>query len=166
MNWQREWKNDKFTVPQFLNCIKHINMRIAQFPDATSNECFTSNKLTKIFYHSMPIRWQTNFINSGQTLLSTTTDLLRTYMVQQEQQTDAHCKKVRESNKSTQSSSSLMMMTIPFMATTTNGDSVIKTSMTKFLPETTSRTGFYIPSFKNYTLQQPRSSTTSTYVHY
>ena len=96
-------KKDKLTVPQFLDRLKHINMLILQFPDANPDDQFSPQEIKKRFYHAMPVRWRTNFINSDQSLQSTTTDLLQTYMVQQEQQTDAHCKKVREQNKSTQS---------------------------------------------------------------
>ena len=37
----------------------------------------------------MPMKWRTHFINSGQSLHSTTLKNLKTYMVYQEQQTDA-----------------------------------------------------------------------------
>ena len=96
---QRIRKNDKLTVPQFLDRLKHINMLIEQFPEATSDDTFTSEEIKKIFYHSMPALWRTNFINSGQNIKTTSLDSLRTYMVQQEMQTDAHRKKVRDENK-------------------------------------------------------------------
>ena len=95
-------KNDKLSVPHFLDRLKHIDMLILQFPDATPDNPFSPQEIKKLFYHTMPVRWRTNFINSGQSLQTTTTDLLQTYMVQQEQQTDAHCKKFRNQNKSTQ----------------------------------------------------------------
>ncbi len=100
---QRIKKNDKLTVPQFLDRLKHINMLLLQFPDANPDNQFSPQEIKKLFYHAMPVRWRTNFINSGQSLQSTTTDLLQTYMVQQEQQTDAHRKRVCEQNKSNQS---------------------------------------------------------------
>ena len=54
----------------------------------------------------MPVGWQTNFINSGQSSTSTSIEALRTYMVQQELvQTDAHCEKTREVNIRNQNSS-------------------------------------------------------------
>ena len=95
-------KKNEFTVPQFLDRLKHINMLLAQFQDASNKDCFSADKIKKLFYHSMPVRWHTNFINSGQTLQETDLDALRTYMVQQEMQTDAHRKKSRDQNKSKQ----------------------------------------------------------------
>ena len=77
-------------------------MLLSQFPGASQADCFTPNEIKKIFYHSMPVRWRTNFINSGQNLQSTTLDNLRTYMVQQEMQTNAHRQKSRENNKEKQ----------------------------------------------------------------
>ena len=50
----------------------------------------------------MPLCWCTNFINSGQSLQETDRNSLRTYMVQQEIQTDAYRKKSRDQNKSKQ----------------------------------------------------------------
>ncbi len=47
----------------------------------------------------MPVRWRTNFINSGQSLSTASIKSIRTYIVQQEQQIDAHRKKVRDTNK-------------------------------------------------------------------
>ena len=101
---QRVRKNDKYTVPQFLDRLKHINMLLSQFPGASQTDCFSSTDVKKIFYHAMPVRWRTNFINSGQTLQGTSLDTLRTYMVQQELQTNAHRKKSRENNKEKQKS--------------------------------------------------------------
>ena len=63
---QRIKKNDKLTVPQFLDWLKHINMLIAQFPSSSNQNIFTTDELKKIIYHSMPVRWRTNFVNSSQ----------------------------------------------------------------------------------------------------
>ena len=46
----------------------------------------------------MPMRWQTKFINRGQSLHATTVEILKTYMVHQEQLTDAHYKKNSRDN--------------------------------------------------------------------
>ena len=86
-------------VPQFLDRMKHINMLLAQFPGATAQDCFSSEEIKTIFYHAMPVRWRTNFINSGQSLSTASIKALRTYMEQHEQQTGAHRKKVRDINK-------------------------------------------------------------------
>ena len=94
----RVHKNDKMTVLQFLERLKHINMLIAQFPGTTVADSFTPTEIKRIFYHSMPTRWRTNFINSGQSLQTTNVETLHTYMVQQESQTDAHRRKSRDSN--------------------------------------------------------------------
>jgi len=80
----RVMKNEKLSVPQFLDRLKHINMLISQFPDATEEDIFNNEEVKKIFYHAMPPRWRTNFINSGQNVITTSLDSLRTYMVQQE----------------------------------------------------------------------------------
>ena len=95
-------KNDNFTVPQFLDRIKHINMLLTQFPGASNQDCFTAEEIKRLFYQAMPTRWQTNFINSGQSVMATSIEAIRTYMVQQEQQTDAHRKKTRETNRKSQ----------------------------------------------------------------
>ena len=93
-------KTDKFTVPKFVNRLKRINLLIAQFPGATTANCFTDNELKQIFYLSMPVRWRTNFVNLGQTLSTASFDSLKTYMLHQEQQTNTHClKKSRDKNK-------------------------------------------------------------------
>lgn len=97
MHLRRIKKNDKTSVPQFLDRLKHINMLLAQFPDAAPQDTFNDEEIKQIFYHSMPVQWRTNFINSGQ--------VLRTYMVQQELQTNAHRKKTRDANKRSQNSS-------------------------------------------------------------
>ncbi len=47
----------------------------------------------------MPVRWRTNFIDSGLNFASSSLETLCTYMVQQELQTDVHRKKNHESNK-------------------------------------------------------------------
>ena len=73
-------------------------MLIAQFSDATDSDAFTPTEIKRIFYHAMPTRWRTNFINSGQSLQTTSVETLRTYMVQQELQTDAHSWKSRDAN--------------------------------------------------------------------
>lgn len=100
---QRVKKNDKLTVPQFLDRLKHINMLLLQFPNATQQDQFTAEEIKNRFYYAMPLRWRKNYINSGSNLSSSTIESLRTYMVQQEIQTDAHRKQNRESNKKTTS---------------------------------------------------------------
>ena len=93
-------KTDKFTVPKFLDRLKQINLLIAQFPGATTTHSFTDAELKRIFYLSMPTRWRTNFINSGQTLHSSTIESLKIYMIHQEQQTGNHwLKKAKDKNK-------------------------------------------------------------------
>ena len=99
---QRVRKNDRYTVLQFFDRLKHINMLLRQFPSASDSDCFNATELKRIFYNSMPIRWRTNFINSGQSLHSSSIESLRTYMVQQENQTDAHRHKARDGNKKIQ----------------------------------------------------------------
>ena len=61
-------KNNKLSVPQFLDRMKHINMLISQFPAADEDSIFTTKEIKKIFYHSMPVRWRTNFVNSSQNI--------------------------------------------------------------------------------------------------
>ena len=78
---QRTRKNDKLSVPQFLDRMKHINMLILQFPDAKESDSFSNNEKKKLFYHAMLSRWRTNFLNSGQNVLETSLDTLHTYMV-------------------------------------------------------------------------------------
>ena len=73
-------------------------MLIDQFPSATNADSFTPTDIKQIFYYFMPTCWRTNFITSEQSLQTTTVETLRTYMVQQESQTDAHCRKSRDSN--------------------------------------------------------------------
>ena len=99
---QRVRKNDWYTVPQFLDRLKHINMLLCQLPSASDSDCFNATELKQIFYNSMPIWWRTNFINSGQSLFSLSIESLQTYMVQQENQTDAHRRKARDGNKKNQ----------------------------------------------------------------
>ena len=50
----------------------------------------------------MPVRWRTNFVNSGQNVQDVSIEVLCPYMVQQEAQMDAHRKKIRETNKKNQ----------------------------------------------------------------
>ena len=78
-------------------------MLILQFPTAAASGCFDPYELKRIFYMPMPKRWRTNLINSGQSLQTTSTEALRTNMVQQESQTDAHRRKTRYGNKKAQS---------------------------------------------------------------
>ncbi len=74
-------------------------MLIPHFPNATNQDSFSHDEIKSLFYHAMLVRWRTNFINSGLNFASSSIEILRTYMVQQELQTDAHCKKNREGNK-------------------------------------------------------------------
>ena len=76
---QRVRKNDKLTVPQFLDLLKHINMLISHFPSASEDDIFTTNKIKQIFYHSMPLHWRTNFVNLAQRVQQVTIKVLRTY---------------------------------------------------------------------------------------
>ena len=93
-------KNDKLTVPQFSDQIKQINLLLAQFPGSNAQQCLTTDEVKRLFYFAMPMKWRTNFINSGQSLHSTTLEALKTYMVYQEQQTDAlRTKKNKEGPK-------------------------------------------------------------------
>ena len=46
----------------------------------------------------MPLRWRTNFINSGQSLHESSLEVIKTYMIHQEHQTDAHRRKTRDAN--------------------------------------------------------------------
>ena len=82
-------KNDRLTVPQFLDRMKQINLLLVQFPGSSARQCLTPDELKRIFYLAMLMKWRTNFINSGQSLHTTTLETLKTYMVYQEQQTDA-----------------------------------------------------------------------------
>ena len=91
-------KTDKLTVPHFLDRLKQLNLLLAQFPNSNVQQSFTTDEIKRLFYFSMPMRWRTNFINSGQSLHTTTLESLKTYMVYQEQQTDAHCKKLSRDN--------------------------------------------------------------------
>jgi len=47
MYLQRVKKNDKYTVPQFLDRIKHINMLLSPFPGATAQDCFTPEEIKR-----------------------------------------------------------------------------------------------------------------------
>ena len=75
---------------------------MSQFPNASESDTFNSEELKRVFYTSMPLRWRTNFVNSGQNVQQVSLEALRTYMVQQEAQTDAHRKKTRDLNKKNQ----------------------------------------------------------------
>ena len=99
---QRVRKNDKLTVPQFLDRIKQINLLLAQFPNSNHQQCFTNEEIKRLFYFAMPMKWRTNFINSGQSLHTTTLEALKTYMVYQEQQTDALRRKKSKDGKKNQ----------------------------------------------------------------
>ena len=79
--------------------MKHINLLIGQFPNSNASNCFSNKELKRLFYFAMPLRWRTNFINSGQSLHNSSIKTLKTYMVHQEHQTDAHRKKNKETNK-------------------------------------------------------------------
>ena len=84
---QRIKKDDKISVPHFLDWLKQINLLLAQFPDSSPQNCFNDNEIKRLFYFAMPMRWRTNFINSGQSLHTSSIEALRTYMVHQENQT-------------------------------------------------------------------------------
>ena len=77
-------KNDRLTVRQFLNQLKEINLLLAQFPGSSVRQCLTMDELKQLFYFAIPMKWRTNFINSGQSLHSTNLETLKTYMVYQE----------------------------------------------------------------------------------
>ena len=47
LQWVR--KNDKLSVPQFLDRLKHINMLISQFPNAKERDTFTNELIKKLF---------------------------------------------------------------------------------------------------------------------
>ena len=91
-------KNDKLTVPRFLDRMKQINLLIAQFPHSCPDNCFNDDELKRLFYFAMPLRWRTNFIISGQSLHNSSIESLKTYMVHQEHQSDAHWKKNNKDN--------------------------------------------------------------------
>ena len=61
---------DEYQVycPSIFDRIKHINMLLSQFPEATAQDCFTPEEIKRLLYYAMPVRWRTNFINSGQRL--------------------------------------------------------------------------------------------------
>ena len=69
---RRVRKNDKFTVPQFLDRLKHINMLIQQFPNATPQDSFTPEEVNSLFYYAR----RTNFINSGLNFSSSSLETL------------------------------------------------------------------------------------------
>ena len=97
-------KNDKLTVPLFLDWLKQVNLLLAQFPNALEADSFSANEIKRIFYYAMPLRWRMNFINSGQSLHESTSEVIKTYMIHQEFQTDAHRRKSRDNNHKKQSS--------------------------------------------------------------
>ena len=75
-------KNDKLTVPHFLDQIKQIYLLLAQFPGSSPQQCFTTEEIKRLFYFAMP------------------GEALKTYMVYQEQQTDVlQRKKNKEGNR-------------------------------------------------------------------
>ena len=92
-------KNDKLTVPHFLDRLKQINLLLAQFSESSPQQCLTMEEEKRLFYFPMPMKWRTNFINSEQSLHTTTLETLKTYMVYQEQQTDAMRKKKNKDGK-------------------------------------------------------------------
>ena len=69
---QRVKKNNKLSVPHFLGHLKQINLLVAQFPNLSLQHCFTDNEIKRLFYFAMPIHWHTNFINSKQSLHTST----------------------------------------------------------------------------------------------
>ena len=97
-------KNDKLTVPLFLDRLKQVNLLLAQFPNASEAGRFSPNEIKRIFYYEMPLRWRTNFINSGQSLHKSILEVVKTYMIHQEFQTDTHRRKSRDNNHKKQSS--------------------------------------------------------------
>ena len=94
----RNKKNDKLTVPLFLDRLKQVNLLLAQFPNASEADSFSADKIKRIFYYAMPLRWRTNFINSGKSLHKSSLEVIKTYMIHQEHQTDAHRRKTRNAN--------------------------------------------------------------------
>ena len=102
---QRAKKNDRLTVPLFLDRLKQLNLRLPQFSDASKTDSFTPEELKRIFYYAMPLRSRTNFINNGQSLHESSLEVIKTYMIHQEHQTDAHMRKPRDANSKKPSSS-------------------------------------------------------------
>ena len=92
-------KNNKLSVPCFLDRLKQINLLIDQFPNSNQDNCFNEDELKRLFYFAMPLHWHINFINNGQSLHNGTTETQKIYMVHQEYQTDAHRRKTKEVNK-------------------------------------------------------------------
>ena len=80
-------------MPQFLDYLKHVNLLVAQLSSAKDSDSFSNEELKRIFYTSMPLCLQTNFVNLGQNVQQVSFESLQTYMVQQDAQTDAHRKK-------------------------------------------------------------------------
>ena len=102
---QRLKKNDKFTVPLFSNRLKQLILLLPQFPDASEIDSFSPEELKRIFYFAISLRWRTNFINSGQSLHESSFEVIKTYMIHQEHQTDAHGRRSQDINSKKQSSS-------------------------------------------------------------
>ena len=48
-------KNDRLTVPQFLDRMKQINLLLAQFPGSSTLQCLTPDELKRLFYFTMPM---------------------------------------------------------------------------------------------------------------
>ena len=115
-------KNDKLIGPLFIDRLKQINLLISQFLGSSLQQCFLPDEIKRLFYFSMPSRWRTNFINSGHILHTTSTEALKTYMIQQEQQTDAHRKKIKKVIKDR------------FRTTTTRKDPTLLNSPTQKVP--------------------------------
>ena len=86
-------------VLQFIDRLKQINLLLAQFPRSDPGQCLTPDELKSLLYFAILMKWQTNFINSGQSIHSTTLETLKTYMIYQEQQTVAIKKKKKKRNK-------------------------------------------------------------------
>ena len=85
---QEKWQTQSPTFP----CLW------AKFPGSNRQQCFNNEELKRLFYFAMPNRWRTNFVNSGQSLHTTSLESLKTYVVHQEQQSDAHCRKNKENS--------------------------------------------------------------------
>ena len=104
INARNEWNTIKNTVSPNSQTVASFNENISAFkkiyvPDPSAIDV-QRNYL--IFYHSMQLRWRTNFVNSSQNVQQVSTKVLCTYMVQQEAQIDTHRKRVCESNKKQQ----------------------------------------------------------------
>ena len=78
---------DRSTI---LDRIKYLNLLSLFFSNTTVANSFTPQEIKKFFHLAMPPRWQTKFVNSGQDYLSSSLEIISTYMVQQEILTNAH----------------------------------------------------------------------------